>query len=109
MYLGSSPKRSRFWCALPEGTQISRRPLEGTQMPPPGAGWDADVWMAPRNQEDHPLSGVPPKARGGILASRLSSHSLETTQTSFGGSEGRQWGCSGEAVGGGFPITSCTV
>lgn len=27
MYLGSSPKGSRFWCALPEGTP------EGTQMP----------------------------------------------------------------------------
>lgn len=105
MYLGSSPKRSRFWCALPEGTQIPRRPLEGTRMLPPGAGWDADVWMAPCSQEETHCLGFPPRPgveywhQGCPLTTRRGPrHHLGVLR-----------GGTGEAVGGGFPITFCTV
>lgn len=46
---------------------------------PPGPGWDADVWAAPHNQEETPVSGVPPEATGGTLASRQSPHNQKRT------------------------------
>lgn len=64
MYLGSSPKRSRFWCALHEGTQISRRPLDGTQMAPQ-ARMGYRRLGAPHSQEETHMSGVPSKAGSG--------------------------------------------
>lgn len=71
----------------------------------PGPEWDADIWVAPCNQEETHVSGVPPKARSGTLASRLSPYNQEKTQVSFGVLRGGSWG----AVGGGFPITFCMV
>lgn len=74
-------------------------------MPPLGAGWDADVWMAPCNQDETHFLGLLPRPEveywypGCPLTTRRGpSHHL-----------GVLWGGSGAAVGGCFPITFCTV